>query len=68
MDDKILWAEWLNAELDKQGISRRRFAQETGISRSTIREWFMNYADVKLSMIMKTLDYLGYDIVFKKRG
>lgn len=65
--DEELWFDWVSDELEVQGISRREFCKNVGISRNTLWKWKTEHTDVKLSTILRVLDYLGYDLVFRKK-
>lgn len=67
MDETNIWCEWLNIILPEKGISKKMLCRDTGISGDTVKRWTNRNGDVNLRTAIKVLDYLGYDIVFKKR-
>lgn len=62
-----IWTDWLVIVLKENGISKRQLCRDTGINRETVRTWFAENGDVRLRNMLIVLDYLGYDIVFRKR-
>lgn len=66
-EDRGLWGEWLQLELERQNISVRKMSRDTGISRDTIKNWINKKGEIKISLLLKVLDYLGYDLNFRRR-